>query len=843
MTAISTVSAPRDFVSSVNRALLQALLVTKKDLSVGGPLKSKLLNFTLGADALSVFSRDVREQFTNWIESLSPGDLQHAAQTAELNGNLPSDLFDRLVDVLSDDDETKTKGAVFTPSWLARSLVNTALRHWETLNPGSQVSLAADLSCGVGVFLAELAAKLTMARVVGVDNCSEYVSFARFLNSQFGNVEIHSADTLLSLHNSGQLMFDSITSSIPDTGYNIVVGNPPYVRSQLLDPNYSRQLRDLYPDFTVGNFDLSSLFLAHTLDALAPGGVATLIVSSKFMTSRYGAEICRRLGQRARILEIVDFGDGQIFKGRTTYVCALTFAKLPPEGCCRVFSFPPGLKWDNVSNLAEARSSELPAERFQNAPWKLSSGLDDEILQSMRRQNCPRLLDVFTEVSQGIRTGANQFYIVPEAISAGLESELVLPYISGENIRRSQITPSKLSLIWPYRLDRRGNISVIPEDELKISHPRLMDYFLNVSKELAARNLDPSSTWYSYSRNQNLDLAQRPKIMARELMPRSEFAADDAGKYAICSGYALLGPPRMAKDELRAWAAILSTSTMEFQLRHACTQLHSGWFRILKQHLNSVQLPPLSRAQLSLAERVATQLRNAPEDEELWRSLDQLVSDAFGLTPTQKDQIRLYIDTHHAKSMPNTLFTCAVESREIAERPSSNFLDPSLALSLSLEQRKAYFPVELPQYYKLHAERESLRSAVTFVDNKERPIHRWYSFTQGFSGEIVTALLAELDVNSRSLVYDPFAGSGTTLLACKQGGIASFGAEISPLMCWITSLKTKQWKDSELSRAAAILHKGLPVAASPSIQVFQNFFGQAYVSKNPRPNFWLARLD
>jgi methylase of polypeptide subunit release factors len=828
MTAIPMIGVPHDFVTSINRALLQTLLATRKDLNIGEPLKSKLLNFTHSADALSVFSRDVRQQFNKWIESLSPGDLQYAAQTAALNGKSPSDIFDVLVDVLSDDDSTKTKGAVFTPSWLARSLVNTSLRHWETLNPGASVSIAADMSCGVGVFLAELAAKIPMARVIGVDNCPEYVSFARFLNAQFGNVEIHSADTLLTLHNSGQLTLDTITSSIPDKGYDIVVGNPPYVRCQLLDPDYSRRLRDLYPELTVGNFDLSSLFLAHTLEALAPGGVAALIISSKFMTSRYGAEICRRLGQRARILEIVDFGDGQLFRGRTTYVCALTFAKVPPEGRCKVFSFPPGLKWDNASHLAKGRSSELPAERFQASPWKLSSGLDDEILQSLRRQDCPRLLDVFPEVSQGIRTGANQFYIVPEAISASLEPELVLSYISGENIRRGQITPSELSLIWPYRLDERGSISVIPEDELRLSYPRSMRYFLNISKELSARNLDPSSAWYSYSRNQNLDLAQRPKIIARELMPSSEFAADEAGKYAICSGYALLAPSRMAKSELCAWAAILSTSTMEFQLRHACTQLHSGWFRILKQHLNSVHLPPVSNAQLSIAERLASELRDTPNNDELWRSLDMLVADAFGLTPAQRNHIKLYIDAHHAKSMPNTLFTHAVEGEKTISRSGVNLHDPSLALSLSDDQRNTYLPVELPEYYQLHAERESLRSAVTFVDNKEKPIHRWYSFTQGFSSEIVTALLTELGAHAQSLVYDPFAGSGTTLLACKQVGVASFGAEISPLMCWITSLKTKQWNDSDLSRAAAILHKARPMAQSPSIDVFQNFFGQAY---------------
>jgi hypothetical protein len=142
----------------------------------------------------------------------------------------------------------------------------------------------------------------------------------------------------------------------------------------------------------------------------------------------------------------------------------------------------------------------------------------------------------------------------------------------------------------------------------------------------------PISVVLIYSRSQNLDLAHRPKIIGRELMPRAEFAADEDGKFAICSGYALLPPLRMPISELRMWAAVLCTPTMEFQFRHACTQLHSGWFRILKHHLNTISVPAFSKTDQSLATRIADRLHKTSHHQKLLGELDAIVARAFALS-------------------------------------------------------------------------------------------------------------------------------------------------------------------------------------------------------------------
>lgn len=80
----------------------------------------------------------------------------------------------------------------------------------------------------------------------------------------------------------------------------------------------------------------------------------------------------------------------------------------------------------------------------------------------------------------------------------------------------------------------------------------------------------------------------------------------------------------------------------------------------------------------------------------------------------------------------------------------------------------------------------------TFTDNMSLPIHRWYRYTAGFSSEWVKSVVLdkiEKD-NSKSIkVLDPFAGSGTTLLACDEMGVSSVGYESQPLVYKIASSK------------------------------------------------------
>lgn len=91
---------------------------------------------------------------------------------------------------------------------------------------------------------------------------------------------------------------------------------------------------------------------------------------------------------------------------------------------------------------------------------------------------------------------------------------------------------------------------------------------------------------------------------------------------------------------------------------------------------------------------------------------------------------------------------------------------------------------------------EKYNNEVHFANNKEEPIHRWYPLVEGFSSKLVTSIIEELDYTP-SFCLDPFAGSGTTSLACQQLGIKCYSFEVNPFLFDLMKVKLHRGYDGQ----------------------------------------------
>jgi len=89
--------------------------------------------------------------------------------------------------------------------------------------------------------------------------------------------------------------------------------------------------------------------------------------------------------------------------------------------------------------------------------------------------------------------------------------------------------------------------------------------------------------------------------------------------------------------------------------------------------------------------------------------------------------------------------------------------------------------------------------------NQHIPIHNWYTFKHGYSRDLAVNLIANLDLFEGSWVLDPFCGSGTTLLTCKEFGINSRGFDILPFSVYLSNVKIGDYHDRELARELDLL--------------------------------------
>jgi hypothetical protein len=77
----------------------------------------------------------------------------------------------------------------------------------------------------------------------------------------------------------------------------------------------------------------------------------------------------------------------------------------------------------------------------------------------------------------------------------------------------------------------------------------------------------------------------------------------------------------------------------------------------------------------------------------------------------------------------------------------------------------------------------------TFQDSLRAPVHRWFTYPAGFSFKAVEEAFRRHDIKPGKLVYDPFAGTGTTNLVSAQQGIDSFGVEAHPFVYFVARTK------------------------------------------------------
>ena len=80
-------------------------------------------------------------------------------------------------------------------------------------------------------------------------------------------------------------------------------------------------------------------------------------------------------------------------------------------------------------------------------------------------------------------------------------------------------------------------------------------------------------------------------------------------------------------------------------------------------------------------------------------------------------------------------------------------------------------------------------SLVNFSENLKIPRHRWFNIKEGYSIQIVEDLIRRFGCKDEEVIFDPFSGSGTTLLASKQLGVNSFGFEINPFFVFLIKNK------------------------------------------------------
>jgi len=234
-------------------------------------------------------------------------------------------------------------------------------------------------------------------------------------------------------------------------GFDVIVGNPPWVRGERLPARVREALSLRYATWrpaAARGFahlpDLAVAFVERALELAAPGGVAALLVPAKLATSGYGEALRRRLATETRLERIAPLADGARAFDAAVYPMALIAARADP-----------GASHQTATALGPASRAPHVAQRDLRAtgPWVLVR----DVQQLARRlaERFPRLSERWRPLL-GVKTGADDVFLVPGDAAVGR------PAARGRDVRRWEITSTR-RVLWTHGPDGRPLAQLPPE--------------------------------------------------------------------------------------------------------------------------------------------------------------------------------------------------------------------------------------------------------------------------------------------------------------------------------------------------------------------------------------------
>ena len=457
--------------------------------------------------------------------------------------------------VISPQDK-EVNGAVYTPEHIRECIVSWSLAH---VNGPLATLKYADIACGCGGFLITLARHLhndgipyaTIFRdcLFGVDVANYSITRTKLMLSLLALEEEDVENYHFNLINANSLSFDwnSIDAIREHGGFDVIVGNPPYVGASKIDED-NFELVKRWEVSKSGKADMYIPFFQIAIENLKTGGVLGYITVNNFFRSDNGRALRQYFKRRKLEIRIIDFGSEQVFKGRSTYTC-LCFVRNTVEGA---------VYYIISDSTAASEIGDDSFERFDyqtlkdNAAWTLSSNMELPFIEKVRETGSP--LGEYVAIRNGFATLRNEVYLfVPthaderyyyferEGCEECVERGICRDAIKGNILRcEDDLACYKEKLIFPYRLEETGIVTAICEEEMITCYPCAYNYLEKNKSTLMKRSKsDTIKPWYSYGRSQALNL-NGYKLLFPYIADKPHFILSTETELLFYNGYCMV---------------------------------------------------------------------------------------------------------------------------------------------------------------------------------------------------------------------------------------------------------------------------------------------------------------
>lgn len=393
------------------------------------------------------------------------------------------------------------------------------------------------------------------------------------------------------------------------TGFDIVIGNPPYLRIQgirAVNPAFADELTDKYHSAT-GAFDLYALFVERGLQIINPAGIVNFIMPVKWTNAAFGKGLRSLLADK--VSKIINFGAYQVFNA-STYTALQWF--MPQSHEFSYYELDRNLNTNQevgeyLSSLNDTKASKINRSELDDKPWTLTVGKNAEIIKLIEQH--PRCMgDIFDKIFQGLATSKDDVYFLYDCIcdettisglskqlnrTVTIERGLVKPLLKGEDVHRYDNIITDRFVIFPYKLED-GKAILYTEEELSKLYPNGYTYLKECEAVLRNREkgrLQNDEYWYRYIYPKNLTLFNNEKLVAPDISLGGNFAYDEKGAfYQTTTIYGYIKKEHIS-ESYKFWMALLNSRLFWWYLTNTGTTLANGFFRFKPDYIKPFPVP------------------------------------------------------------------------------------------------------------------------------------------------------------------------------------------------------------------------------------------------------------
>lgn len=410
--------------------------------------------------------------------------------------------------------------------------------------------------------------------------------------------------------NASAPFFDPLWMFQLHDGFDIVIGNPPYVRQE--------KIKDIKPDLLkhygqkdrsglpmgsyAGTADLFVYFIERGVRLLKPGGAFSYITSNKWYRAKYGENLRIWMNENSILQTVIDFGDADVFDA-IAYPTIIVAERREVRGPYPGERFR-ALNWQDLGDDVDKESFpslvaqsgfDMPQSSLQKGGWQIEPTVKRDLLARIQSSG-PSLNEFIDDrVYRGITTGYNKaFELNADQAHHLLRLEdnghdVIYPYLSGEDVTRWVAPDAPSHIIFTRRgieIDNYPHVKQHLQQFRESLEPKPLDWVDTEDRKWQGRKSGPYQ-WFEIQDNTTYwEKFLDDKILSTKISSRPTFCVDKSRAMIANTAYLIDG-----KNTNNYLVILLNSAAAFFYFRQTFLGKQGGFYEVQPDGLGALAIP------------------------------------------------------------------------------------------------------------------------------------------------------------------------------------------------------------------------------------------------------------